>query len=1036
MPKAIKILLKAAFCVFAAVLLAAILLPMLYTDKIKTMAKDQINRQINGTFAFTDASLSLFKHFPKWSLSLDSIEVVSYALSDSSRLFTADHFVIHIDFWSIWEYKKGINISGVTLHRPIIQFISDTSGQKNYNIIRKRQNEANTKETSPEMNIQHFEIAEGTVIFEDKKSATLARLENINHTSKLKYSHDLIDIKSKTHIQSLNVAIGGITYAKNIQFYNNSAVTNYLSTNKIIIRGNESRLNDFTLKCDGNITHLSNDKIELHLHISSPGSNFKELFSLLPSTYTKDYKNVVAEGDYVFNIKIDGIWDSKENLYPNFEAYCKVKNGTIQYPGKSVKLEQVQMDVLANNDDPTLKSMLIKIDPLRFTFAGEGFDMQLAAMNVLDNAKTDGYIKGSINLNSVKNFLPLEPGTQIGGKINADINFSFLKSDIQQEYYENTRFNGFIDFEDVIYQSSGLPSTKIPKASLIVDPLYAEIKKCDMQIGQSDLYIVGSIKKPLAILSNQRRSEAKLNVSSKKLDLNELLQTQPNAKTHPYSEVSQTPNFIKSIGGNIDFTCGELFYSTYLFRQTHATAFVEYDQIRIDEFTSTLNGNGIQSKGEINQVFQYMYDNKPLKGRIAVQGTLMDLDKLMAAPQGISVNAKSDATNSQAFAVPENMDISIDFNFEKIKYGDIALNQCKGNLSMGNQAIEFHDISARTMGGTMSLNGVYDSKPSDGPSFNLKYDLSKLLFSEIFRSVKSVRLIAPLAQFIEGNFNSTIACQGKFGKDMMPDLGSLNLDGIIETLDGAIKGFKPLEALASKLNMEPLKNLSIKNTRNWIHVENGKVSVREFSKKIDDIELKASGSHSIAGPMDYRLILRIPQNKFKQLGNEIHVEKGLHFVKNLAAKAGVDIKTGSHVNLLVNISGKLSAPDLQYKILGADGEPIADAASDMAKSVVDKAKDTLQKRAEQEVEKAKQKAMEEAKKLEDSLRAVAAKEAQKAKEKAMEELAKKTGMDTGLIKQGGDAIKSAGEKVMKEGGKSQIDSIKTKLKDWNPFKKN
>lgn len=65
---------------------------------------------------------------------------------------------------------------------------------------------------------------------------------------------------------------------------------------------------------------------------------------------------------------------------------------------------------------------------------------------------------------------------------------------------------------------------------------------------------------------------------------------------------------------------------------------------------------------------------------------------------------------------------------------------------------------------------------------------------------------------------------------MFPVIDSINIDGIIETLEGSIKGFKPLEAIADKLKLNAIRNLNIKNTKNWITVQNGLVSIKDFNK--------------------------------------------------------------------------------------------------------------------------------------------------------------------------------------------------------------
>ncbi|MGH7456790.1 MAG: hypothetical protein ACRENG_35905, partial [bacterium] len=57
--------------VVALLLLAAILVPLLFKDKIVGLVKSEANKQLNATLEFADIRLSLFSDFPNFNLSLD-----------------------------------------------------------------------------------------------------------------------------------------------------------------------------------------------------------------------------------------------------------------------------------------------------------------------------------------------------------------------------------------------------------------------------------------------------------------------------------------------------------------------------------------------------------------------------------------------------------------------------------------------------------------------------------------------------------------------------------------------------------------------------------------------------------------------------------------------------------------------------------------------------------------------------------------------------------------------------------------------------
>ncbi|MDR2383826.1 MAG: AsmA family protein, partial [Prevotellaceae bacterium] len=59
------------------ILLALFLIPLLFKDKLTNMAKDIINDNLNAVVDFESVDISIFRHFPKVTVSLKNLSVVS-----------------------------------------------------------------------------------------------------------------------------------------------------------------------------------------------------------------------------------------------------------------------------------------------------------------------------------------------------------------------------------------------------------------------------------------------------------------------------------------------------------------------------------------------------------------------------------------------------------------------------------------------------------------------------------------------------------------------------------------------------------------------------------------------------------------------------------------------------------------------------------------------------------------------------------------------------------------------------------------------
>jgi hypothetical protein len=264
----------------------------------------------------------------------------------------------------------------------------------------------------------------------------------------------------------------------------------------------------------------------------------------------------------------------------------------------------------------------------------------------------------------------------------------------------------------------------------------------------------------------------------------------------------------------------------------------------------------------------------------------------------------------------------------------------------------------------------------------------------------------------------------------------MKVDGFIETIEGSITGFKPLDLMSEKLKLTELKNISIQNTKNWISVSNGLVSLKEFTKKIDDIELKVGGTHRISGPMDYNIIIKLPKSKIAKFTSDIRLDKSLDKLNGILQKVGLEAKVPNNLNILVNLKGSATNPEFAYKLLTGDGESV-DSAENLFESAKAKLKDSVKTRADEEFSKLKEKLKQESSKLEDSLTKEATRKASELKDqiidKSTEELRKS--IDSNVINKAKDLGKSSLDSVSQKILNKDAEQIKEKLKDWNPFKK-
>lgn len=66
---------------------AAILVPILFKDKILALVKKEMNEKLNATTDFKDVDISLFRSFPRLSVSIIDLSIVARKSSKTISLY-------------------------------------------------------------------------------------------------------------------------------------------------------------------------------------------------------------------------------------------------------------------------------------------------------------------------------------------------------------------------------------------------------------------------------------------------------------------------------------------------------------------------------------------------------------------------------------------------------------------------------------------------------------------------------------------------------------------------------------------------------------------------------------------------------------------------------------------------------------------------------------------------------------------------------------------------------------------------------------
>ncbi len=1019
-------------------IVALISIPYFFKDEIVAQVKTAANESLTATVEFKDVDVSVFRHFPQLSVGLVNLDVTNGpGPFEGVKLIQCPRLDVTIDLWSA-IFGSEVIVKGLFFEQPDIRVYALSNGDANYDITKPdpTATESAATESSP-VKLEAYGISNGKILYDDRGLDMKAELVGVDHNGSGEFASDLYDFVMETGVQQLSVNYGGIQYLRNARADWKATLGADMKNMKYTFKDNDLKVNDLTLLLDGWVEMPENSEdIRMDLTFGTPANTFKSLLSIIPGAYTQDFGDVQANGTVQFAGFAKGTYN--ETVYPAYRIDFKIGNADFKYPSLPLGVSNINVDASVNSPTSRINDMTVNIPKFSLRVGSNPLEGYFNLKTPESNPTVDTRINGTLNLGELSKAFPMEGVQELAGILRANMTIKASMNQIEQQQYDQVNMAGDFGMSGVSYRADGMPAVKINQLSTTLTPQRVYIQNFDAKLGKSDLRASGSIDNILAYFSTNKTMRGDLLFSSAFFDANEWME-----EPEPAATASKVPSDVPAAATEkvfdrwdfmVDGKIGKLKYDVYDLSDVSMKGHFMPNKMNIDNFGMKIGGaSDLRGSGQILNAWNYLFDNQTVAGTVNLNSSYFDLNQFMTEDAPAAGATAAEAPAEDVIPVPENMDMTINANFEKVKYTTYELNNLDGKIIVKNDVAKLQDCTAGILGGQVALNGEYNTQNLAKPSFNMDMAMQNMGFKESFQNFVTVKTLAPVAQLMDGKFNTTLSMSGLLGKDMTPDFTTLSAAGFLETVSAIFNNFKPMSAIADKLNIEYLKKMELGNTKNWFEVKNGSVTVKPFNVQVRDIAMIIGGSHSLSNEMAYSITTKTPRKALEKSGLGA-VNSGLNLLSKEASKLGVNIAQGEFINVRFDLTGSLFNPKVAMKVLGSDGQStLQEEAGATLQAGIDKAKDSLSNVANRELDKAKDKVKAAADKAVDSLQNVANQKLKEATDKATQELKDKVGEQVG-DKVGEKVNEKAGE-VLGDQGQKKVEDVKKKLDDWDPFKK-
>lgn len=555
----VKKILKWSGISFLLLLIAIILIPVFFKDKLKELVIKEVNKTLTAELELDDFDLTFLSTFPNLSVQLHGARLKG--LNEFEGVTLADVKTIRADV-GLWNVIKGetISIDAVHLKEPKIDVRVLYDGKANYDIVKPDSLKTPEEIEEPsnfKLELKKYSIQNGDIRYDDKAGGLYAKIVNLNHEGKGDLTADVVDFETKTTTDELTFEMDGLSYLSKVK---TDIVANLLlefkeNASKFTLKENTFQLNALKFAVDGFYEMLEkNDNIDLELKADK--ATFKEFISLIPAFYKTGYESMLASGSLALNAKVKGTID-EVNL-PGWDAGIKVSNASIKYPDLPGKIENIA--IVAGSKfagGSNLDKMTVDVDKFHADFAGNVLDATLKMRNIMSDPALISTILAKVDLATLGKVIPLAEGEKYTGKLDADISLDGRMSHIEKEQYESFKALGTLNLKDFNYVSPELSQEVEVKEMLFrFAPQYLALEKLDAKTGKSDFAMNGTIDNYMGYLFRDELLKGKFTFNSNYMDLDELMNIVPatgEAEAPAEQTAAASEEGGVEIPGNIDF---------------------------------------------------------------------------------------------------------------------------------------------------------------------------------------------------------------------------------------------------------------------------------------------------------------------------------------------------------------------------------------------------------------------------------------------------------------------------------------------------
>ncbi len=590
-----------------AVLVAA---PFFLEAKIETLIRNNVNNNVNATFDFESASLSLIKSFPNASLSIEEVTLVNKAPFEGDTLFAAKDLSLTLGIAELFKAgDEPIGVKDLSVDGANIHVIVNKEEVANYEIGK---DDGNSEEPSTEesdggftLDLQSYEITNSKVVYDDRAAKVYLDVSDIQHNGTGDLSATTSELDTATEAV-VSFTLDSTNYLNKNPIKLDAVIGVDLKADKYTFLKNEALINKLPLVFDG-FVKVNEHSQDIDLSFKTPSSDFKNFLAVIPEVYAKNIEDVKTTGDFKVEGRFNGVVD--ETHIPKFDIKIRSNNASFKYADLPKTVRNVFIDVDAVNSSGIVEETYVAIKKLSFMIDEDKFNMVATLKNLLGNTKVNAAIDGRMNLANIEKAYPVPADLDLKGILTADVKTVFDMASIEKNQYENTNTTGTMSLSDFEYASAEMPQpVKLSNTAVTFNSKTVRLNSLNGTTGKTDFDATGTIDNLLGFMFNDEKVAGNFNLNSNTFALNDFMVADESAvadkddssqgdTTGTTEEKIKIPSFLDA---TIHAKANTVLYDDLVLKDVNGDLKIKDEKAILSDMTTTIFGGKMAFDGEVS----------------------------------------------------------------------------------------------------------------------------------------------------------------------------------------------------------------------------------------------------------------------------------------------------------------------------------------------------------------------------------------------------------------------------------------------------